>query len=196
MKIIFASTNTDKLNELNAITKKFSVEFLSQSIYGVKEIKETGLSFIENALIKARHACSNTGLPTLADDSGLIVPFLNGAPGIYSSRYAGHNATSTNNIKKLLNELKNVPSKHRAAYFYCVLVFMFHRDDPAPILCEGKWQGKILTRPRGHEGFGYDPIFFLPKLKKTAAELPLSIKNRWSHRGQALHRFINRLKIK
>ncbi len=193
MNIIFASNNLHKLNELRAAMRTFPIELIAQSEYGVEEVAETGLTFVENALIKARHASKISGLPALADDSGLVVAALNGAPGIYSARYAGEKVTAKMHNTKLLTALNAIPETNRDAYFFCVLAFMLSADDPAPLLCEGKWHGKILTSPQGEGGFGYDPIFYCPQQKKSAAELPLDIKNKISHRGIALQLFIQRL---
>lgn len=186
MKAVLASNNPGKIREFNALLQPFHLTLIPQSELGVEEIAETGLTFIENALIKARHAAHITGLPAIADDSGLAVDALMGAPGIYSARYAGENATAKDNIKKLLQELACIPDEKRHAHFHCVLVFMSYDLDPTPIVCDGKWSGMILREPKGADGFGYDPVFYIPDLKKTAAELPLAIKNKISHRGIAL----------
>ncbi|HLB42797.1 MAG TPA: RdgB/HAM1 family non-canonical purine NTP pyrophosphatase [Gammaproteobacteria bacterium] len=193
MKIVFASNNKNKYRELNALIKQLSIELILQSDSGIDEIEETGLTFVENALNKARHASRMAGLPAIADDSGLAVAALNGAPGIYSARYAGDYATSESNINKLLIELKDIPDKHREAYFYCVLVCLLDERDPMPLICEGKWQGRILHQAKGNKGFGYDPIFYIPSKRKTAAELSLAIKNKISHRGIALQMLMHRL---
>lgn len=193
MKIVFASTNAGKIRELQALLNDVDIQVLPQNELGVTEIPETGLTFEENALIKARHACSETGLPAIADDSGLEVPVLQGAPGIYSARYAGKNATSTDNIKKLLQELKNISAENPEACFHCVLVYLRHADDPNPIICHGIWQGSILNAPRGEKGFGYDPVFFDSTYQCSAAELPLGVKNKISHRGKALHLLMEKL---
>lgn len=193
MKVVLASNNVGKAREFNALLNEFHIELVPQSNLGVPEIEETGITFIENALIKARHASQLTGLPALADDSGLAVDALKGAPGIYSARFAGASATAQDNIKKLLLDLKHIPDENRRASFHCLLVFMSHANDPIPIVCEGKWSGMILHAPRGEEGFGYDPIFYVPSEQKTAAELPLAIKNKMSHRGIALQSLITRL---
>ncbi len=186
MKVVFASNNAGKMTELHALLPETAIELIPQSALGVNDIEETGATFIENALLKARHACAHTKLPAIADDSGLVVAALNGAPGIYSARYAGEKASSPDNIKKLLHVMKNIPDEKRDAYFYCALVFMQHATDPTPLICEGRWFGKILYAPQGDDGFGYDPIFFVSEENKTAAELTLSLKNKISHRGQAL----------
>ena len=198
MKIVFASNNKNKFDELNAFMKKniqnkSSFKLIFQADLNIPEIEETGLTFVENALLKARHVARLTKLPTIADDSGLVVTALNGAPGIYSSRYAGNAARAKDNIKKLLAELKNVPVQNRKAYFYCILVYLIHEKDPTPLICEGKWEGKISSQAKGQHGFGYDPVFYIPSKKKTAAELPLVLKNKISHRGMALQLLIKKL---
>jgi XTP/dITP diphosphohydrolase len=193
MKITFASNNAGKILELTALLKPFNIEIIPSASLNVSEIAETGLTFIENALIKARHACKHSGLPAIADDSGLEVLALSGAPGIYSARFAGEKATSSDNIKKLLSELQNVPDSHRHARFYCALVFMQHASDPTPLICEADWKGMILTQPSGNQGFGYDPIFYDHEEKCTAAELSLEKKNLISHRGKALRLLLKKL---
>lgn len=193
MKVVLASNNMGKIEEFNAFFKPLAITLLPQAELGVNEMPETGLTFIENALIKARHAATVTGLPALADDSGLVVQALQGAPGIYSARYAGKQATANENIQKLLGALDQVTEAERRAYFHCVLVFMLHPHHPTPIVCEGDWPGLILREPKGKNGFGYDPVFYLPAQAQTAAELPLAIKNKISHRGIALQRLIKTL---
>jgi len=184
--IVFASGNAGKMLELQTSLQPFNIEIISQSTLNVKEVPETASTFVENALIKARHACQVTGLPAIADDSGLQVKALHGAPGIYSARYAGENATSQDNIKKLLAELINTPSEKRQARFYCVLVYMQHAKDPTPLICEGIWNGIILEKELGNSGFGYDPIFWDPIKNSSAAQLSITEKNQCSHRGHAL----------
>ncbi len=157
-----------------------------QSDWDVSEVAEDGLSFVENALIKARHAARITGSPALGDDSGLVVDALNGAPGIYSSRYAGADAGDAANKQKLLCELQDIPEPDRGAHFYCAMVFVRHAEDPAPLISTGKWTGFILKHARGEGGFGYDPLFWVPALECSSAELPPEVKNSLSHRGQAL----------
>jgi len=186
MKIVFASNNRGKIAELQAMGNEFNWKIIPQADLGVNDIAETGLTFVENAILKARHACTATGLPAIADDSGLEVDSLQGAPGIYSARYAGEKATAKENIEKLLTSLQTIPDPLRQANFHCSLVFLRHTKDPTPLICEGKWYGSILTQPRGEHGFGYDPIFYDPRYQCSAAELPLNIKNQISHRGQAL----------
>lgn len=196
MKIVLASNNAGKVNEFNALFEPLQITILPQSSLGVNDIEETGLTFVENAILKARHAATITGLPSLADDSGLVVPALGGAPGIYSARYAGEKASAKDNIQKLLASLENVSDENREAFFYCALVFMRHASDPTPLICEGKWSGRILPSPKGEQGFGYDPVFYVSSENKTAAELPLAIKNTISHRGLALQTLLKMLSDK
>lgn len=193
MKVVLASSNQGKIKEFRQLLDKLHIEIIPQSELNVSDADETGLSFVENAIIKARHAAQITGLPAIADDSGLSVNALQGAPGIYSARYAGKNAQSTDNIKKLLAALHDVPDEKRDASFHCVLVFIAHADDPTPLIAHGKWQGKILHTPMGDAGFGYDPIFYSPAEKKSAAELAPDIKNKISHRGQAMQTLLKLL---
>jgi XTP/dITP diphosphohydrolase len=193
MKIILASGNKGKIKELQIALQDLPCEIIPQSDYKIEDAEETGLTFVENALIKARHACQQTGLPALADDSGLIVPALQGAPGIYSARYAGVQCTSTDNIQKLLHEMRDVPEGQRHAAFHCVLVFMLHAEDPTPLICEGTWVGSILSKTQGQEGFGYDPVFFDANLQSSAAQLPIETKNKISHRGKALQILVDQL---
>ena|SRR3990167_4538177 len=194
MKIVFASSNAGKWNELNALLQPYGIALVMQHVLGVSDIPETQPTFIENALLKARHACRVTGLPAIADDSGLAVCALNGEPGIYSARYAGPQCSVEDNIKKLLTALQGVPEEKRQAVFHCILVYLKHEQDPTPLICEGRWEGVMLTEKRGANGFGYDPIFYDPLQHKTAAELSLAIKNHISHRGQALRCLIAHLR--
>lgn len=193
MKVVLASNNSGKIREFRELLQHFHIDLIPQRELGVEEIEETGLTFIENALIKARHASRITGLPAIGDDSGLAVIALQGAPGIYTARYAGPNATSADNIQKLLSELKQVPDDRRQAYFHCVLVYLSHPNDPIPLVCDGSWQGMILREPQGTGGFGYDPVFYVPSEKKSSAELPPDIKNTLSHRGIALRSLLKLL---
>lgn len=193
MKIVLASNNKGKIREFTELLKDFHCEIIPQAELGVDDIEETGLTFIENALIKARHASRVTGLPAIADDSGLAVQALLGAPGIYSARYAGSPTNAANNIRKLLDNMKHIPEDKRQASFHCVLAFMTHAEDPTPIICDGIWQGKILHEPIGENGFGYDPIFYVPTEKKSSAQLPAELKNRISHRGIALQSLLKLL---
>ena len=184
--ILLASGNKGKVKELKEMLAPFGLNVVPQSNFEVEEVPETGTTFIENAIIKARHAAKVTGLPCIADDSGLEVAALKGAPGIYSARFAGPDATDGTNIDKLLNALKDVPEGERQARFVCVLVFMRHADDPTPIICQGFWNGEITTSLSGENGFGYDPVFFVPEKDCTSAQLSPEQKHQLSHRGQAL----------
>lgn len=186
MKIVLASNNTGKLAEMNHHLASFPHDIIPQSELSIPEADETGLTFVENALIKARNAAQYSGCAALADDSGLAVDALGGAPGIYSARYAAVGASDSDNIDKLLSAIQDVPETHRDAYFYCAIVFMRHADDPTPIICEGRWQGRILMSADGDGGFGYDPIFYVPSHDCTAARLSKEDKNKISHRGLAL----------
>ena len=192
--ILLASGNKGKVNELKEMLAPFSLNVVPQSEYNVEEVPETGTTFVENAIIKARHAAQVTGLPCIADDSGLEVRALNGAPGIYSARFAGANANDGTNIDKLLAELKDVPEGERQARFVCVLVFMSHADDPTPIICQGFWNGEITESRSGDNGFGYDPVFYQSQLGQTAAQLSPEQKHSLSHRGQALQQLVEQLK--
>ena len=185
-KIVLATSNHGKLAEMQPILADTGLALVAQSELGVDDAIEDGRTFIENALIKARHAAAITGLPALADDSGLIVDALHGAPGLISARYAGAHGDAAGNIAKLLGELSGVPERQRSARFYSLIVLLRHADDPQPLIAEGFWEGRILDAPRGKEGFGYDPVFFDPALGLGAAELAADIKNRVSHRGRAL----------
>ena len=187
-RIVLASGNKGKLKELNSILDSEALELIPQSVFNVTEVAETGLSFVENALIKARHACFKTGLPSIADDSGLEVDALEGAPGIYSARYAeitGPKADAENNIK-LLQKLKDVPQLERTARFQCVIVYLRHAKDPVPLVFQGSWEGRILFEEAGKNGFGYDPLFYVPNHSCSSAELDPDIKNSLSHRRKAI----------
>jgi len=184
--VVLASTNPGKLREIQRILKKLSWQIIPQAEFHVPEIQETGLTFVENAILKARCTAQHTKLPAIADDSGLEVDALDGAPGIYSARFAGKNATAQQNIKKLLHELENIPEQERTARFQCIMVYLQHAKDPSPIIAQGTWEGRILFKEQGKNGFGYDPIFFVPTHNCSAAELPIDTKNQISHRGQAL----------
>ncbi len=186
MKLVLASGNAGKLAELRDLLGDLNLDLQAQSEFGVEDAEETGLSFVENAIIKARHAAGRTGLPALADDSGLCVNALGGAPGLHSARYAGRHGDGAANIARLLDELRDLPDAARTAHFHCTVVLMTSADDPAPLIAEGRWHGRILTAPRGERGFGYDPVFFDPVHAASAAELDPALKNRISHRGQAL----------
>jgi XTP/dITP diphosphohydrolase len=188
--IVLASSNAGKVREFNQLLAGLQLEVVPQSQFNVADADETGLTFVENAILKARNAAQHTGLPAIADDSGLEVDALHGAPGIYSARYAGPNASDTENLEKLLGMLNDVPETQRSARFQCVLVYMRHALDPTPLICQGTWEGRILTRARGTNGFGYDPVFFVPTHQCSAAELPAEVKNSLSHRGQALRQLL------
>ena len=186
MKLVLASSNHGKLEELRGLLSGNGIELIAQSDLGVEDADETGATFVENALLKARHATRITGLPALADDSGICVDALDGAPGLYSARYAGEHGNASRNIDRLLDELIDVPDERRSAHFYCVLVLLRHADDPQPLIVEGQWNGRILRERRGSGGHGYDPVFFDPVHGQSAAEMELSFKNGISHRGKAL----------
>jgi len=189
-KIVLASGNSGKLREIQAVLDAQRFTLVKQSELNVSDVPETGTTFVENAIIKARHAAKITGLPALADDSGIEVDALQGAPGVYSARYAGTHGEDDANNTKLLEELKNVSNEQRTARFQCVIVFMRHADDPMPVICEGTWEGLILQELSGANGFGYDPLFFVPTHKCSSAELDPAEKNRISHRAQALQKLI------
>jgi XTP/dITP diphosphohydrolase len=191
--IVLASGNKGKLAEFNQLLACKGLSVRPQSDFAVSDAEETGLSFVENAILKARHAAKITGLPALADDSGLEVDFLQGAPGIYSSRFSGIDATDASNIARLLTLLDGVPDQQRSARFQCLLVFMRHHLDPTPIICQGSWEGRITQAPEGEGGFGYDPVFFVPERNTTAAQLPKAVKNTLSHRARAMAQLLDRL---
>lgn len=192
-KIVLATGNQGKVKELSNMLGGFDVSVVPQSEFNVSEVAETGTTFVENAIIKARHAAKITGLPAIADDSGLAVDALGGAPGVYSARYAGSEASDKDNIDKLLSEMQFVDEHQRTARFLCVLVFMRSAEDPTPIICQGEWHGHISQVCRGEQGFGYDPVFWLSAQNQTVAQLPAEVKNRLSHRGKALQLLIERL---
>lgn len=192
-KIVLATNNLGKVREFNAALVGYDLEIVSQSVFEVPEVEETGLTFIENAILKARNAARYTGLPALADDSGLSVDALHGAPGVCSARYAGICADDHLNIARLLNELRNVPAECRTARFHCVLALLRHDADPTPLICQAHWEGMITFEPYGSGGFGYDPVFLVLDEGQTAAELDLAVKNRLSHRGQALAQLVKAL---
>lgn len=190
MKIVIASENQGKLKEIQAFFHNLPISVVAQNEYAVPVVEETGLSFIENAILKARHAAKYSQLPALGDDSGLVVDALNGAPGIYSARYAGVDANMSANIQKLLLRLSSVADSERRAHYYCAIAFVRHEADPVPIVTCAKWDGFILREEKGQQGFGYDPLFWLPSLQCTAAELTTQQKNTLSHRAQALKQFV------
>ena len=194
--IVLASGNAGKVREIRELLAEFEIDVRPQNEYSVPEAEETGLTFVENALIKARNAARVTGLPALADDSGLEVDALDGAPGIYSSRYAGAGANDRDNLEKLLADLEGVPDARRTARFQCLVVFLRHERDATPLICQGTWEGRILRAPRGAGGFGYDPVFFVPNEDRASAELPPELKNRLSHRGQALRALLAALRAR
>jgi|SRR5699024_2933728 len=185
-RIVLASGNRGKLTEFERLFADSGLSFVAQGELGVDDAEETGTTFVENALLKARHAARATGLPALADDSGLCVAAIGGAPGLYSARYAGTHGDHAANNTKLLRELDGVSDDKRDAFFICVLVLLRHADDPAPLIAEGRWPGRVLQTPQGEHGFGYDPLFLPEGHEQSAAELDATLKNRLSHRGQAL----------
>lgn len=213
-RIVLASGNAGKLAELQQLLSPLAVTLVRQSELGIDEADETGLTFLENAILKARHASRLSGLPALADDSGLAVDALGGAPGIYSARYAEHELDGADdslelrdsrepkdsrelkdsaNNRKLLAALSGVPDAERSARFHCILVYLRHADDPVPLVCHGQWAGRILHEPAGAGGFGYDPLFWVPDQQCSSAELPAAVKNRLSHRGQAMQQLLAQL---
>jgi len=188
--IVLASNNAGKVREINQLLASEQIKVVAQKEFNIPDAVEDGLSFVENAIKKARHAASLSGLPAIADDSGIEVDALNGAPGIYSARFAGANATDQENLQKLLQRLEGVPDEQRTARFQCLLVYMRHAEDPTPLICQGTWEGRILHAPKGENGFGYDPVFYVPTHHCSSAELPAEIKNSLSHRGQALQKLL------
>ena len=185
-KWVLATSNRGKLAEMQDVLGGQGIELVTQSALGIIDAEETGLTFVENALIKARNACAASGLPALADDSGLIVDALDGAPGLITAHYAGVHGDSERNIAKLLHELRDIPDEHRGACFYSVIVLLRHAADPQPLIAEGRWYGRILHQKTGSGGFGYDPVFFDPETGMPAADMEPAMKNRISHRGRAL----------
>lgn len=192
-KILLASNNRGKVREIQEILAGHDIEIVPQSAFGIPEVPETGLTFIENALLKARHAARLSGLPAIADDSGLEVDALAGAPGVRSARYSGEDASDADNNNTLLRHLQGVPDSQRTARFRCVMVLLRHEHDPSPLIGQGIWEGVILHEPRGSGGFGYDPLFYLPEVDRASAELPPEEKNRLSHRGKALRDLVEQL---
>ncbi len=185
-KIVLATGNKGKVKELSRMLSGLGIEVLPQSEFDVTEVAETGTTFVENAIIKARHSAKQTGLPAIADDSGLAVHVLGGEPGVYSARYSGDQATDQSNVIKLLDVMADIPKDKRQAKFLCVLVFMRHTDDPTPIICQGEWVGQIATEQQGENGFGYDPVFWVEEHNCSSAQLSPEQKNVLSHRGKAL----------
>ncbi|WP_097458871.1 RdgB/HAM1 family non-canonical purine NTP pyrophosphatase [Mangrovitalea sediminis] len=192
--LVLASNNTGKIRELTDLLSPLGFSLAAQGTLGVEPAEETAVTFVENALIKARHASRITGLPALADDSGLAVDALDGAPGVFSARYAGETASDADNNAKLLEALKAVPEEQRTASFHCVLVYLRHAEDPTPIICHGTWHGRILSALRGEQGFGYDPLFWVAERQCAAAELSRAEKSQLSHRGQALRQLVEALR--
>jgi XTP/dITP diphosphohydrolase len=189
-EIILASSNPGKVREINALLTNLNLQVQPQSNYGVTDAEETGLTFVENAILKARNAALHTGLPAIADDSGIEVDALQGAPGIYSARFAGEHANDQANLEKLLEAIRDIPEAERTARFQCLMVYMQHGNDPTPLICQGTWEGRILFAARGNNGFGYDPVFYVPTHDCSSAELSPDIKNSLSHRGQALRKLV------
>ncbi|MEI6894760.1 MAG: RdgB/HAM1 family non-canonical purine NTP pyrophosphatase [Colwellia sp.] len=198
-KIVLATGNPGKVNELTHLLAEQSIEIIPQNEFNVPDVAETGTTFVENAIIKARHAAKITGLPAIADDSGLEVDALNGAPGVYSARYAEDitqgDITDDDNTNKLLAALVNTPDELRTARFHCVLVYMKHENDPTPLICHGVWEGSISRSKQGEQGFGYDPVFWQNDLQMSSAQLPRALKNSLSHRGQALAKLVKALTL-
>lgn len=194
-KIVLASSNPGKVREIAQLLSGINLSVVPQSDFNVTDAEETGLSFVENSILKARHAAALTGLPAIADDSGIEVDALNGAPGIYSARYAGaeNKGGDRANLEKLLIDLKDVPKEKRSARFQCLMVYMRHEADPTPLIFQGTWEGRILFEPQGEGGFGYDPVFFVPTHNCSAAMLKPEEKNAVSHRGQALRQLVQAL---
>ena len=194
-QIVLASGNQGKLREFQQLLATLHIEMLPQSRFNVDSVEETGLTFVENAILKARHAARISGLPVIADDSGIEVDALNGQPGIYSARYAGEEASDSDNNQKLLKKLQGLPEAERTARFHCVLVYLRHAEDPTPLVCHGVWEGRILEAPSGDHGFGYDPLFYVPSEGCSAADLPEEIKNGISHRAVAMVKLAEQLKL-
>lgn len=192
-KIVLASGNKKKIAELQEILGQFGMQVIPQTEFGVPEADETGLTFVENAILKARNAARHTGLPAIADDSGIEVDALNGAPGIYSARFSGEGATDARNNALLVEKLRDVPEIERTARYRAVIVMMRHADDPTPVIAQGSWEGRIVLEPKGEGGFGYDPHFLLPDLGKTAAQLSAAEKHALSHRGKAIAELVRQL---
>lgn len=192
-RVVLASNNQGKLRELNALLADHDIKVIPQREFDIPDAVEDGLSFVENAIIKARHASALSGLPAIADDSGLEVDALNGEPGIHSARFAGEHGDDAANNRKLLEALADIPDEERTARFQCIMVFMRHAKDPTPLVCQGTWEGRILREPRGENGFGYDPLFWVAEENASAAELPATVKNAQSHRGKALRELMTRL---
>ena len=195
-KIVLASNNPGKVREIGQLLADLGIEVVPQSDYNIPEIEETGLTFVENAILKARNAAEHSQLPALADDSGIEVDALKGAPGIYSARFAGIGASDTQNLEKLIGSLQGLDNPVRTARFQCLMVLMEHATDPTPLICQGTWEGEIIDTPKGENGFGYDPVFYVPSEQCTSAELPAEKKNALSHRGKALSCLLYKLSNK
>ena len=193
-KIVLASGNAGKVREINKLFAGCGIEVVPQSDFGVPEVPETGTTFVENAIIKARHAAEFTGLPAISDDSGIEVDALDARPGVYSARYAGEKASDIDNNNKMLEELNGVPEEDRTARYWCVLAFMRHHNDPVPIITQGSWEGRILEAPLGDGGFGYDPIFYVPTHNCSSGQLTMEEKNKISHRAIALQGMLEEFK--
>jgi len=192
--IVLASNNAGKVREINELLASEQIKIVPQGELGVPEAEETGLTFVENAILKSRNAARHSGLAAIADDSGIEVDALHGAPGIYSARFARPGASDAENLQKLIADLRDVPEAQRSARFQCLMVYMRHGEDPTPVICQGTWEGRILLSPRGDNGFGYDPVFYVPNEDRSAAELEAAAKNRLSHRGQALRALVRYLR--
>ena len=192
-QIVLASGNAGKLREIAQLLEGLNLEILPQSEFNVPEIEETGLTFVDNAILKARNAAHHTGLPAIADDSGIAVDVLRGRPGIYSARFAGIGASDEENLEKLIRMITPFPDEERTARFICSMVYIRHEEDHVPVIAEGVWEGQLLIDPKGQNGFGYDPIFYVSSQQCTSAELPPEIKNKLSHRGQALRKLLEQL---
>lgn len=193
-RVVLATANSGKLAEFSVLLRELSIELVAQSDFQIETAEETGLSFVENAIIKARHTADLTGLSAIADDSGICVDALHGEPGIYSARYAGADASDEANVSKLLATMKDIPDVQRSARFECVIVFLEHARDPTPIICQASWRGWVLRETRGNGGFGYDPVFFVSETGCACAELQPEEKNQLSHRGQASRRLVEMLR--
>ncbi|MEE9575081.1 MAG: RdgB/HAM1 family non-canonical purine NTP pyrophosphatase [Gammaproteobacteria bacterium] len=192
-QIVLASGNAGKLREIAQLLEGINLEILPQSEFNVPEVEETGLTFVDNAILKARNAAHYTGLPAIADDSGIAVDVLRGRPGIYSARFAGIGASDEENLEKLIRMVTPFPDEERTARFICSMVYIRHEEDHVPVIAEGVWEGQLLIDPKGQNGFGYDPIFYVSSQQCTSAELPPEIKNKLSHRGQALRKLLEQL---
>lgn len=192
-RVVLASSNPGKIRELNTLLVSADIEVIPQSRFKVPEAEETGLCFVENAIIKARNASEHANMPAIADDSGICVDALNGAPGVRSARYAGVDASDADNMNKLLADMADVPATQRQARFYCVIAYLRHAHDPVPLLCQGVWEGYLLLQPSGENGFGYDPIFGVPEYDCSSAQLEPDVKNALSHRGKALRQLVRAL---